>query len=40
VRNREQLAEFPVGVSLDESVVKQLAGLVSRWALGGLAPVA
>ena len=40
VRNREQLAELPVGVSLDELVVKQLAGLVSRWALGGLAPVA
>ncbi len=36
VRNREQLAELPVAVSLDESTVKQLAELVSHWAIGGL----
>ncbi len=40
VRNREQLAELPVAVSLDESAVRELAGLVSRWAIGGLARVA
>ncbi len=40
VRNREQLAELPVGVSLDESAVRQVADLVSRWAIGGLAHVA
>jgi len=37
VRNREQLAELPVAVSLDESAVRQLTALVSRWAIGGLA---
>ena len=36
VRNREQLAELPVAVSLDESAVKQLAELVSGWAIAGL----
>jgi hypothetical protein len=36
VRNREQLAELPVAVSLDESAVKQLAELVSSWAIAGL----
>jgi len=36
VRNREQLAELAVAVSLDESAVKRLAELVSSWAIGGL----
>src|SRR5271170_3788930 len=36
VRNREQLADLAVAVSLDGSAVKQLAELVSRWAIGGL----
>ena len=40
IRNREQLAELPVAVSLDESAVKQLAGLVSGWAIGGLGRLA
>lgn len=37
VRNREQLAELPVGLSLDGSAVEELAALVSRWAIEGLA---
>ena len=37
VRNREQLAEPPVALSLDEPAVDRLAELVSGWALGGLA---
>jgi AcrR family transcriptional regulator len=39
VRNREQLVELSVAVSLDESAVQRLAELVSRWAIGGLAAV-
>jgi len=38
VRNREQLAEPPMEVSFEESAVEDLAKLVSRWAIGGLAP--
>ena len=37
VRNREQLAELPDAISLAEPAVDELAALVSRWALGGLA---
>jgi AcrR family transcriptional regulator len=37
VRNREQLAGPPVGLSLDDSAVETLAELVSRWAAAGLA---
>ena len=40
VRNREQLAELPVPVSLDKSAVRGARRLVSRWAIGGLARVA
>ena len=40
IRNREQLAELPIAVSLDESAVKQLAELVSGWAIGGLGRLA
>jgi AcrR family transcriptional regulator len=37
IRNREQLAAPPVSLSLDETAVERLAGLVSRWAVAGLA---
>jgi AcrR family transcriptional regulator len=37
IRNREQLAELPVEFSLEEPAVGQLAALISRWAIGGLA---
>jgi len=36
LRNREQLAEPPLGLVLDEAAVEWLAQLVSRWATGGL----
>ena len=36
LRNREQLADPPLGLVLDESAVEWLAQLVSRWASGGL----
>ena len=36
VRNREQLAGPPVGLSLDESSVEWLAQMISRWTIGGL----
>jgi AcrR family transcriptional regulator len=37
VRNREQLAAPPASLVLDEAAVERLAGLVSRWAVAGLA---
>jgi AcrR family transcriptional regulator len=37
VRNREQLANPPVSLDLDETAVKRLTTLVSAWALAGLA---
>ena len=37
LRNREQLADPPLGLALDEEAVEWLAQLVSRWATGGLA---
>jgi len=40
VRNREQLAGPPLSLSLDEASVEKLAGLISRWAVAGLAPPA
>jgi len=40
VRNREQLAGPPAGLSLDEAAVEGLAELLSRWAVGGLAAAA
>ena len=40
VRNREQLAGPPISLSLDEASVEKLAGLISRWAVAGLAPPA
>jgi AcrR family transcriptional regulator len=36
VRNREQLAETPVGLTLHQADVERLAQLVSRWAIAGL----
>jgi AcrR family transcriptional regulator len=36
LRNREQLAEPPMGLVLDEAAVDWLAEAVSRWAAGGL----
>jgi AcrR family transcriptional regulator len=36
LRNREQLADPPLGLALDEETVEWLAQLVSRWATGGL----
>jgi AcrR family transcriptional regulator len=40
VRNREQLANPPVGLVLDEAAVERVAELVTAWALAGLAPPA
>jgi AcrR family transcriptional regulator len=37
VRNREHLAVPPASLVLDEAAVERLAGLVSRWAVAGLA---
>jgi AcrR family transcriptional regulator len=37
VRNREQLANPPVSLGLDEAAIERLARLVSTWALAGLA---
>ena len=37
VRNREQLANPPVSLDLDETAVERLTTLVSAWALAGLA---
>jgi AcrR family transcriptional regulator len=36
LRNREQLADPPLGLALDEEAVEWLAQLVSHWATGGL----
>ncbi len=38
VRNREQLANPPVGLVLDDAAVERVAELVTAWALAGLAP--
>jgi AcrR family transcriptional regulator len=38
VRNREQLANPPVALVLDEAAVERLADLVTAWALAGLTP--
>jgi hypothetical protein len=37
VRNREQLANPPVSLDLDDAAVERLTTLVSAWALAGLA---
>ena len=36
VRNREQLANPPISLALDEAAVERLAELVTDWALAGL----
>jgi AcrR family transcriptional regulator len=38
VRNREQLAEPPVGLALDEHAVDWLCEMISRWVVSGLGP--
>jgi AcrR family transcriptional regulator len=38
LRNREQLAEPPIGLDLDEPTVKWLAQSITRWVIAGLAP--
>jgi AcrR family transcriptional regulator len=36
VRNREQLANPPIGLTLDQSAIDHLTQLICRWAVGGL----
>jgi AcrR family transcriptional regulator len=36
LRNREQLAEPPIGLVLDESAVEWLSQMISRWVIAGL----
>ena len=38
LRNREQLAEPPVGLALDEHAVDWLCEMISRWVVSGLGP--
>jgi AcrR family transcriptional regulator len=40
LRNREQLANPPISLVLDEAAVDELAGLLTAWALAGLAHAA
>jgi len=39
VRNREQLAEPPVGLVLDEQAVEWLSSAISNWVVAGLRPL-
>jgi HTH-type transcriptional dual regulator CecR, C-terminal domain len=39
VRNREQLAEAPVGLAVDEAAVEWLAATISHWVVAGLRPL-
>jgi hypothetical protein len=39
VRNRDRLAEPPIGLSLDDPTVEWLAHAISRWVLAGLGGV-
>jgi len=39
VRNREQLAQPPVGLVLDEAAVEWLAATISHWVVSGIASV-
>jgi len=39
VRNREQLAEPPVGLVLDEAAVEWLAATIGHWIVSGLRPL-
>ncbi len=36
LRNREQLAEPPIGLVLDETTVESLSKMISTWVVGGL----
>ena len=36
VRNREQLAGPPIGLSLDADAAEWLAGMITAWTVGGL----
>ena len=36
LRNREQLAQPPIGLVLDDAAVEWLAGLIGNWLVGGL----
>jgi AcrR family transcriptional regulator len=36
MRNREQLAEPPINLALDESAIEFIGKMISRWAIGGL----
>ena len=40
VRNREQLANAPVGLTLDDATVETLGRMISRWVIGGLGQAA
>ena len=39
VRNREQLAEPPVGLMLDEAAVEWLSATIGHWVVAGLRPL-
>jgi AcrR family transcriptional regulator len=39
VRNREQLAQPPVGLVLDEAAVEWLSATISHWVVSGLRPL-
>jgi len=39
VRNREQLAEPPVGLVLDEQAIEWLSASISHWVVSGLRPM-
>jgi hypothetical protein len=36
LRNRERLAEPPIGLQMDEAMVEWLGGAISRWIVAGL----
>ena len=36
LRNREQLAQAPIGLNLDDAAVEWLAGLIGQWLVSGL----
>jgi len=40
VRNREQLAQPPVGLVVDEGAIEWLSATISRWVVAGLHPAA
>ena len=40
VRNREQLAQPPVGLVVDEGAIEWLSATISRWIVAGLHPAA